>query len=398
MRALWLGLLLTVGVLPGCGIDPGKVPTHEVFAKDGGEVRAKKHVTFAVVGATRSVAYGAKAEPEAPVQLVADVRSEAAVRGIDAVVLTGGYVRRSTPDEWSRFGRRWKDVIDNEMSSENQARKPVLALVGDGEMLGDRRLSAYGAAFPGAGAGIGFNRNASWGKVDVNLGKVTWRILMLDTHQKALGSRWQEQLFWLPNAVSEGEYDRLVVFMSDPRVTLADGARMDPGDGPTQLIDIIEEYAGIDKLVAIVSGGPRTNELLLPTGTYGEAYVVAGNSGVDMPTLMKAGAADEAGFKDVGLEPLYVTALQQEFTRQADTREFSENVIDQSLARGDWETYIPRFDGGAFPVQGWWIMDLAADSSITLTFRMRRPDGTFFDLYSLRRGLRGGWATVSTGK
>lgn len=389
LPALFAFLVTSVGA-PASAVKPDKVPAVEVYGKDGETVGGGKRVAFAIVGSTRGIGVGAKAEPKAPQEIIADLRTQAAVRGMDFVLLTGGYVRRSTADEWGRFGRRWKDVLDVDLRSDNKARKPVVAVPGSAEVLGDRKLTGFGAAFPGSSAGIGFNRNASWGKVDVNVGKTRWRFLMLDTHQKAMGSRWKEQLFWLPNAVSDGEFDKLVVVMPDPRVTMADGARMDPGDGPSQLIDIIEEYAPLNALTLVVSGGPQTNEVIMPTGAFGEAYVVAGNAGLGGPTLLQAAAADEAGFKDVGLDPLYTVALMKEFDRRSETESFREDVIDKAKGRGNWETYTPRFDGDAFPVQGWWYVEIDT-KGIALTFRVRRPDGTMADLYKTRRGKRGGW-------
>jgi hypothetical protein len=392
LRGLRVALLV---LLAACGVDPGKVPTMEIYGGDGEAPRSEDAVHFAVVGATRSVAYGARAEPPAPQETIADIRTALAVRGLDGIILTGGYVRRSTNDEWTRFGRRWRDVIASELSSDNKGRKPAMALPGSGEILGDRRLAGYGAAFPGIGTGIGFNRNASWGQLDLQVGDATFRLLFLDTHKAAMGSRWKEQLFWLPKAVSEGEYDRLIVFMPDPRVTLAEKGGMDRQDAPSELIEIIEEYAELNSLVAVISGGPRTNEVILPTGTFGEAYLVAANAGIDMPTLLKAGPADEAGYKDVSLEPLYVVALQREFDRRVtDGAGFPESVVDQARGEGSWTSYTPRWDGSAFPIQGWWILSLKPDEAVRLTFRMRRPDGTFFDAYAVERGVRGGWQPV----
>ena len=191
-------------------IKPDKVTALEVYAKDGKPVEDKR-LQFAVVGSTRGIGAGAQAEPKPPLDIIADLRTQAAVRGLDFVLLTGGYTRRSTPDEWNRFARRWKDVLQMRLQSDNKGRKHVLAVPGDAEILGDRKLTGFGAVFPGSSAGIGFNRNASWGKVDAVVGKTRWRILLLDTHQKAMGSRWKEQLFWLPKAVSDGEFDKLIV-------------------------------------------------------------------------------------------------------------------------------------------------------------------------------------------
>jgi len=384
--------LVTAALLapPASAVNTDKVVPVEVYGKDGKTIEAGSRVAFAVVGSTRGIGVGAQAEPKPPQEIIKDIRTQAAVRGLDFVMLTGGYLRRSTNDEWKRFAERWKDVLDLKLRSDNQARKPVVAIPGDAEILGDRKLNGFGAAFPGSSAGIGFNRNASWGKVDVVVGKTRWRFILLDTHQKAMGSRWKEQLFWLPKAVSDGEFDKLVVVMPDPRVTMADGAKMDPRDGPSQLIEIIEEYAPLNALTLVISGGPSTNELILPTGAFGEAYLVAGNAGIGMPTLLQATAADEAGYKDVGLEPLFTVALMNEFDRQAESESFREDVIDKAKGRGNWETYTPRFDGDAFPVQGWWYVEVDA-KGIELTFRMRRPDGSMVDLYKTRRESRGGW-------
>jgi hypothetical protein len=391
MHLSWRPLALFVAALSlsACAIDASKVPSHDVYGRAGEPITARR-ASLAIVGTTRSVAYGAQAEPSGPTQLIADLRSQSAVRGIDAIVLTGGFVRRSTSDEWTRFGKRWGDLLASSRPSDNQARRPVLAMPGAGEVLGDKRLVAYGAAFPGIGQEIGHDRTASWGATDLTVGGATWRLLFLDTNQKALGSRWKEQLFWLPRAVSEGKYDRLIVFLPEPRVTLAEGATMNRNGAPGELVEIIEEYAGLNKLTAVISNGPSTNELILPSGPFGEAYVVAGNGGLSGPTLMRAGPADAAGYKDVALEPMFDLALLKEFDRQAESQGFAETLIDKAKARGSWATYTPRFDGAAFPVQGWWILDLQGEA-IRLTFRMRRPDGTFFDLYGIQRGARGGW-------
>ena len=361
-----------VSVVAGCGVDPAKVPSHEVYAKHGEVVKAKGKTSFAVVGTTRSVAYGVRGEPKVPSEVITDVRSQIAVRGLDFVVLTGGFVRRSTTDEWKAFDERWKHLLEGETPSDNKARKKVLPLPGSGELLGDRRLKGYGAAFPDAGAAIGYNRVASWGHTDIDLGDTTWRLLFLDSNKAALGSRWQEQIFWLPKVIGDDSYDKMVVFMSDPRITLAQGAKMNRGGAPSELIDIIEEEAGVMKMMAIVSSGPGTNELFHPSGIFGEAYVVAGNSGISMPTLMKAGAADAAGYKDLGLEPFYDTAMMGEFNRWSEDLEFPESVVDKAKARGEWETYIGRYDGDSFPIQGWWVVTLEGED-IELTFPHAPP-------------------------
>lgn len=393
MKPSWRAVALlaaTLAAAAGCTLDASKIPSHEVYGRTGEPITAKR-VSLAVVGTSRSVAVGATAEPSGPLETIADLRTESAVRGLDAIVLTGGFVRRSTPDEWNRFGKRWGDLLASDRPSENKARRPVLAIPSAGEVLGDKRLVGFGAAFPDIGEDIGLDRTASWGATDITVSGATWRVLFLDTNKGMLGSRWKEQLFWLPKAVSEGKYDRLLVFMPDPRVTLAEGATMNRDGAPAELIEIIEEYAGLNKLFAVISNGPATNELILPSGPFGEAYIVAGNAGLGGPTLLRAGPADAAGYKDVSLEALFDLALMKEFDRQSEALAFPEPMIDKAKGRGTWESYTPRYDGATFPIQGWWVVDLQGEG-IRISFRMRRPDGTFFDLYGIQRGARGGWA------
>ena len=48
-------------------------------------------------------------------------------------------------------------------------------------------------------------------------------MIVLDSNKDRLGSRWNEQLYWIPEA-TEGRFDHVLVFMHDPVVHL-------PGDG-----------------------------------------------------------------------------------------------------------------------------------------------------------------------
>ena len=185
-------LIVALGMLAlsACYVDPKKAVKHDIYANNGENKTAQSGLQFAIVGSTRSVLYGAKGEPEIPIELINDIRREIPVRGIDFVTLTGGHVRRSTPDEWMRFGTRWKDVLASSAKSENKGRKPVLPIAGDGEMLGDKRLFSFGRVFPESGAVIGYNRVASWLYFDVDVNGTVWRFVTLDTHKGMLGSRW----------------------------------------------------------------------------------------------------------------------------------------------------------------------------------------------------------------
>lgn len=383
-----MSALLSLALLAGCGIDPAKIPSHQLYADDQAVVDAGDDVSFAVVGATRA-RVPRRASAEAAGQVIADLRSEAPVRGLDFIVLMGGQVRHSTTGEWEAHAARWSNVLAGETESENRGRRPVLAVPGRAERLGDRPLKGWGAAYDGIGRDIGHNRVASWSAFDVEAGGVTWRILTVDSDRKAIGSRWQEQLFWLPRALEEGHYDRLVVLMSAPWITLGPGG-MDRDDGASTLLELIEDHTAMMKLHLVITGGPATNELYLPTGPYGEAVIVAGNGGVPGDGLARWGAADDAGLQDVGLETGLDVGLQGELTRWSADLDLPERVTDHARAAGSWEGFTGTYEGGDFPIAGWWQVTLSG-WDVALTFRMRRHDGTFHDISTLRYSEDRGW-------
>jgi hypothetical protein len=390
MRIFGLSFVVAaVGLLVACGIDPAKIPSHELYAPNGGEVDAGDHVAIAVFGATHASVAGLPGEqPSAP--FIADLSEQMALRDVQVITLTGNYVRRSATSEWRAFDEQWKDVLRGSTLSDVPGRRKVAPLPGGLERVGDSRMKGFGAAFENVGAPIGYNRVGSWYYFDVKTKGKVWRLVFLDTRKRQLGSRWQEQLFWLPKVVSERAYDSLLVFMPDPLVTMAQDGTMDRDDGPSDLLNVIDENSDIGKLVAVVSGGAATNEAYLPSGNFGELYIVAGNSGVPADSLARWGAADTAGLKDVSLEPMFDMALMKQFDAWSEPGKFTEKVIDQAKARGTFETYTGIYDGGAFPVQGWWVIDLEG-KNVRFTFRMRDPGGKLRDVYAIRYEKMNGW-------
>lgn len=369
-----------------CGLDPNKIPTHEIYADDGERIDTKGEIRFAIVGSTASMISVGDVAPE----VVADVGAEIPVRDLQFVFLTGNYVRRSTTSDWQAFAARWAEVLRGSTISDNKGRKKVEPMPGSNELTGDAAYKGFGAAFPGVGAEIGLNRVGTWYHFDVAVDRDVWRFVVLDTHKAALGSRWQEQLFWLPKVVSGDAFDHLVVFTPDPLVTLADGATMNPDGATRELLDVIEDNSGIMKLSAVISGGAATNEVFLPSGAFGELVVVAGNAGVAAQDLKRWGPADAAGLKDVQLEPMFDLALMNEFDRWSSALSFDEKTIDMAKARGTFETYTGVYDGAKFPVRGWWVATLRRDA-MTLRFRMRDHDGSFRDVYEVVWDDDKGW-------
>lgn len=378
-----------------CGIDVDKIPSQRLYAKDADAVTDGDTVGFAIVGPNRAPV--PRVGIEETNALVADVVDQTPMKGLDFVVFTGDYVSSSSTAEWTAFSERWKDVLEGETPSETKRRRRVVPVPGDQEYAGDKRLVGYGAAFEGVGAQIGYNRVGSWYHFDVKSNGKTWRFVVVDTHKAELGSRWQEQLFWLPKVVSEGGYDQLLVLMPDPWVTMAGGVTMDPGDAPSELLAIVDENAGLGKYIGVITGGTHTNEVYLPSGNFGEGVIVAGNSAVEGHDIARWGAADDAGLKDVKLEPLFDLALAAEFDKWSTAKNFSEKTIDHAKARGAFETYTGVYEGASFPVQGWWAGEIVG-SKLSLTFRMKGFDGKFYDIYKIGWSKKNGWVPETTGK
>ena len=257
-------------LLLACGLQPKNLQTHQVVASNATELAAVEDLRFGVLGNTRAAipvvdkAGGSVISPEAPGQVMGDLLWQRQQEALDFVVLLGDMVRASRTSEWDAFDAQWLDLVEGSSASElGGARVPVLPVAGDRESILDERLTGYGASFPSFGVDIGFNRVASWGYFDQEIGGSTWRFLVVDSNKEALGSRWREQTFWLPKAAA-GNYDHLLVFMHDSRVTLATDGEMNPGGVPQELVEGIEEHAGLMKLRAVFSAGSHSSEIYLP--------------------------------------------------------------------------------------------------------------------------------------
>lgn len=376
MRTLALVLLVS------CGVDPNRVPAHVPFAATGEVVDTDGPLTFGVVGATRTLV---PSSGEAADAVIADIAHEVGPRHLNFVVLTGDYVRRSASSDWEGFGERWGETLVSERPADNPDRTRVVALAGADEHVGDKPLTGFGAAFKGEAPDIGLNRVASWGSFDVKVGGQTWRMVYLDAHEKALGSRWQEELFWLPKVVEGDAFDHLLVFLTDPLVTTVQGGVDDRDDDPSKLLSIIDEHSGMMKLVGVFSGGAASNSVILPTGAFGEAHFLAGNAGVPAATLLQSRPAPDAKIEKAELEPGFDAAIRKQVGAWKGDLQISPKAMDQ-IAAG-------TYDGSAFPVQGWWIATLDAHG-MTATLRMRGPNA-FADVYSIHWNHKSGWQAVS---
>lgn len=384
---------MLLALLIGCaGVNVNAIPTQDLWIDDG-EVRKENGVVqFAVVGDVRPFmpgdqAKGRTATPDTEAAVVRDISDAVQREDVDFVVLLGDLVRTSTTGDWKRFAKAWSLVLSgSELPETGTLRTRVVPVAGNHDRYGDTWLKGFGAAFPNVGADIGFNRVATWYAFDIQAGKGTWRFVVVDSDKNALGSRWSEQMEWLPKAL-DGDYDGLLVFMHHPRWTLAKGETSDQGGGPTELLDVVETETKVGVLRAVFAGHAHTNEVYLPGGKLGEMFVVAGGGGSPANSLPRWGRVGE---QDLKLEPIFDLALVRELDKWMEAKEYPETVREQARATGSWQGFTGEFDARYYPIQGWWNVALDG-KDMSLTFRMVGPDGKLKDLYTVVNDDREGW-------
>jgi hypothetical protein len=386
--------MLLPSLLFACAtLNVASLPTNELYADDGDVVKASGPVQFAVLGDVRPAMPGESARgrvvtPDTEARIVQDI-SEAVQRNeVGFAVLLGDLVPLSTTAEWRAFTQDWSPVLaGTEPPQMGKLRVRSVPVAGNHDHYSDPQLQGFGATFPGVGVDIGYGRVASWYAFDVRTGGATWRLMVLDSDRAALQSRWDEQLAWIPKAL-EGEYDGLLVFMHHPRWTLARGQVPNEGNAPQDLLDEVEGATRIGALKAVFAGHAHTNELFLPGGRFGEAYVVAGGGGSPADSLPRWGTVEGA---DMKLEQGFDMALVRQFDAWAEALALPSTAVDKARAGGSFEGFTGELDARYMPVQGWWNVGLDG-KQLRLTFRMLGHDGTFKDIYQLENDPKEGWS------
>ena len=379
MRKLSAVLLLLAG-LAACAVDPHKVADHTIYADEEERLTHDGALRFAVVGNLREKvpvqdALAKRAAHDGVTEaLVNDLRDNVDRKGLDFVALMGDSVRWSDTKTWKGFDLLWREVLDGESIPTTEGyRIPAMPVAGDHEYLGDNKLTAMEGAFPGVGVDIGYARVASWYHFDVRVEDTIWRFVVLDSNKKKLGSRWNEQLYWLPRAC-EGKYHNMVIFMHHPVVTLA--GESDKDGAPSELLETIEDNINPAKIKAIFSGDPSSSEVLLPSGNLGAAMFTAGGGGAPADLTERWGNRVDLGYGDVQLEPLYDLKLQSRFDEAAEAQGFPEGVIDRAKGSGSWEGFTAAYDPKYFPLYGWFKVEITGED-LNVTFQSY--DGEGFD-------------------
>jgi hypothetical protein len=368
-------LVLTSGLLAlsACAVNPHKIPDHAIYADEDDQLTSEGTLQFAVVG-------NLGGEPTSA--MIADLRRKVDKKELDFVLLMGDAVAKSSDKDWQAFDLAWREVLDGESIPTTEGyRVPALIVAGDGEYKMDKHLTGIEGAFPGTGLDIGYARVASWYHFDVRVEDEIWRFLILDSGKRRMGSRWNEQMYWIPQA-TEGRYDNILMFMHDPVVSLGADTTSNLDGGPMELLEVVEDSSGLLKVKAVFSAQARTTELVLPDGNRGAAMFGAGGGGGGAEDLERWGNAVDLGYGDVQLEPMFDLKLQGDFDRVAAAEELPEAVIEKAKATGAWEGFTGTYDADAFPLHGYWLVEITGED-LSATFRSYQGESGFKDLYRI---------------
>ena len=384
--AVALGLMM-----PAQAQEDPRIPAYALYAEDGARKTVDGPVRFAVIGNTRGSlrALDSRGAVSGVTQeLLSDLTVAAAQpEGPDFLVMMGDHVRSGSTLEWRRLGKRLEGLVSS--GEEGSAGIPALPVVGDRESFSDERLARWGAAFPGAGVDIGYNRVASWYSFDIVTDGHSWRFVVLDTGKKRLGSRWTEQINWLSEEAAD-RFDSLVVLMHDPLYDLS-GNPMNADDAPRELLETIEESTSLLKIRAVVAAGSHANQVILPDGPFGSLHLNAGGGGAPAMDLRRWGAAEEAQRdEDIHLEPMFDVSLLTAFQAWSDVHVIPESVMNEAQATGSYEGFVGSLSAKYMPTYGWWTVTLQGEG-VDLLFRHRLPNGTIEDRYRASFTKADGW-------
>jgi hypothetical protein len=94
--------------------------------------------------------------------------------------------------------------------------------------------------------------------------------------------------------------------------------------------------------------------------------------------------------KDIPLEPIFDLSLMNQLDRWNRDVGLPEVAVDEAKARNSFQGFTAAYNPRHFPVQGWWKGEVAGEK-LSFTFRFRRLDGRFVDIYSVSFSDAKGW-------
>ncbi|MBX2801149.1 MAG: metallophosphoesterase [Myxococcales bacterium] len=337
---------LMAGLLLGCGPRTSRITPVAVGVQDGAHVMSNVALRIAVVG------HAATASD--------DLFDHLRELDPDLVLLMGDAVRRSHHEEWAQLQHRVRDLA-------------VVPLVGRNERRGDRALRGFSAAWEGLGV-AGLDTSDPWLAFELSNGQTLWRLVVLDPDRQSLGSRWMDQLFWVPKVVGGEDYDQLIVAIGEGPGHMDGLSSVSPG--AEALLDLVRRHADPSRFSLVLSGGADVPAAVVPGGRWGEAWVSTGRTSAPAaPLHARIGAME--------LEDELLTALIRSF--EARTGSDLDGVRNSGV-----------FPPALAPVLGWWLLEVRADT-VSLHLQLDSSGG-WDSPYSLRRSRSTGWSGTSTGR
>ena len=367
------------------------VATHRIAIDDGGELNLPDGMSFAVVGNTRPnstlLDKGAIFDGSASEGVIGDILAQGMLGNpLTFLVHTGDMVVSSSAGNWKKFDQQFVGLLDGSSPPPTAARRiPVIPVAGDRDCERDAECKSFAATFTGFGSPIGYGRVATWQSLDLVVGAgMRWRVLILDSNRKGLGSRWNEQKAWVSQAV-KGDYNGLLIFMHEPAFS---SVKKDANKDSQALLDLIGEHARLLSVKAVFSAGPHHSQVFSPEGGFGPLHIGTGGGGApasDVPRGVKGSSTEQSHDPTFskGLDAL-VSAWRTQPTPPAD------KIIDEAMGTGTFEGYPRRLDAGAFPTYGWWKVDVVP-TGLALTWRARQPNGAFIEQATWSWSEADGW-------
>ncbi len=383
-----LVLPLAFLLLGACGLDPSKIASHRLFVTDSTEFDADGAIQFAVLGNTRGMHPvldgSALGHGDVTHAMVGDVIASVATGGPKFAVFTGDLVRSSSNAEWSAFDEQFVGLLDGASTPVAPTKRiPAIAVAGDRDGAGDAGYRGLDGSFPGTGASIGHGRIATWSKFDVRTKDARWRFVVLDSAKKTMGSRWREQLAWIPGAVV-GQFAGIVVLVHDPAVSLA-GSR-GGSEATKELLAVLERTAPMDSVKAVVFAGPAASQAILPEGKFGAIHIGAGGGGAPADDLHRVGTGPSPARLVPGLD----NVLQAGLRTWGGAKEIPARAIERATSTGAFKGTPGVYDAGNYPTYGWWKGGLDGET-LSMAWRRWQPDGTFKTVWTATYTRKTGW-------
>ena len=349
-------------------------------------------VTFAVLGNTRPSSplldKGRAIEGSRAADVIGDVIAQSMLGKMDFVVHTGDMVTQSSPGAWSNFSTQFSALIDGSTPPPSAARRlPIIPVAGDRDCAKESSCETFAAVFPGFGVDIGYGRVATWQAFQVKAGAgAPWRVLVLDSNKKGLGSRWNEQVAWLSQQATDPGQG-FIVLVHEPLVSLVDSKH---SAHTAELVSVIETHAPLLSIKAVFSAGPSLTQAFLPDGAFGVAHIGAGGGGAPVSDLHRgiAGVTTQTSLAPVVESG--VDALVEAHQQRAEPP--STRAIEEAMGTGAFAGYPRVVSATEFPTNGWWKVHLK-DGQIELMWRALQPDGTFRDQARLSWSRTDGWVS-----